>query len=130
MKHVRKIQLQKLIINHIKNPDLLPQSFPITKSLLKSVQSYQQHYEQYLREREQYKCQNEKTKQLKIIDEEIGELRGAISYNTKISKKLNEEFLKLIDEAEKQRDLLKTKELLSKGNDLKRKSQVRGGQET
>ena len=36
----------------------------------------------------------------------------AISDNKKISEKLNEEFLRLADEAEKQNDFLKTKELL------------------
>ena len=45
----------------------------------------------------------------------------AISDNKKISEKLNEEFLRLADEAEKQNDFLKTKELLWKGNSLKRK---------
>ena len=59
---------------------------------------------------------------MKILDKEIGELKCAISDNKKISEKLNEEFLRLRDEAEKQNDFLKTKELLSKGNVLKRKS--------
>ena len=75
----------------------------------------------YLREREESKHQNEKTKQLKILDKEIGELKCAISDNKKISEKLNEEFLRLTDEAEKQNDFLKTKEILWKGNSLKRK---------
>ena len=81
-----------------------------------------QRYEQYLREREESKQQNEKTEQLKILGKEIGELKCAISDNKKISVKLSEEFLRLTDEAEKQNDFLKTKELLSKGNSLKRKS--------
>ena len=65
---------------------------------------------------QQCKHQNEKTDQLKIIDKEISELKGAISEN------LNAQFLQLTDEAEKQKDLLKTKELLSMVNCLKRKS--------
>ena len=81
----------------MKSHNLLPQSFPITKSLLQSVRSSRQRYEQYLREREESKCQNEKTEQWKILDKEI----GAISDNRKISEKLNEEFLRLTDEAEK-----------------------------
>ena len=92
---------QKLIIDHMKSYNLLPQSFPITKSLLQSVQSCRQRHEQYLREREESKHQNEKTEQLKILDKEIGELKCAISDNKKISEKLNEEFLQLTDEAEK-----------------------------
>ena len=55
------------------------------------------------------------------MDKEIGELKCAISDNKKISEKLNEEFLRLTDEAEKQNDFLKTKEVLWKGNSLKRK---------
>ena len=59
---------------------------------------------------------------MKILDKEIGELKHAISDNKKISEKLNGEFLRLGDEAEKQNDFLKTKELLLKGNSLKKKS--------
>ena len=118
----KSIILGKLIIDHMKSHNLLPQSFLITKSLLQSVRSSRQHYEQYLQEREESKHQNEKTEQLKILDKEIGELKCAISDNKKISVKLNEEFLRLTDKAEKQNDILETKELLSKGNSLKRKS--------
>ena len=95
----KSIMSRKLIIDHMKSHNLLPQSFPITKSLLQSVRSSRQRYEQYLREREESKCQNEKTEQWKILDKEI----GAISDNRKISEKLNEEFLRLTAEAEKQR---------------------------
>ena len=118
----KSIMSRKLIIDHMKSRNLLPQSFPITKSLLQSVRSSRQLYEQYVREREESKHQNEKTEQFKILDKEIGELKRAISDNKKISEKLNEEFLRLTDKAEKQNDFLKTKELLSKGNPLKRKS--------
>ena len=55
------------------------------------------------------------------MDKEVGELKCAISDNKKISEKLNEEFLRLTDEAEKQNGFLKTKELLSKGNSVERK---------
>ena len=82
----------------MKSHNLLPQSFPITKSLLHSVRSSRQRYEQYLREREEPKHQNEKTDHLKILDKEIGELKCSISGNKKISEKLNEEFLRLTDE--------------------------------
>ena len=113
---------RKLIIDHMKCHNLSPQSFPITNDLLKSARSSRQRYEQYLREMQQCKRQNEKTDQLKIIDKEISELKGAISDNKRISENLNAQFLQLTDEAEKQKDLLKTKELLSKGNGLKWKS--------
>ena len=59
---------------------------------------------------------------MKILDKEIGELKCAISDNKKISEKLNEQFLRLTDKQKKQDDFLKTKELLSKGDSLKRKS--------
>ena len=85
----------------MKGHNLLPQSFHITKSLLQSARSSRQRYEHYLRERQESKHQNEKTEQLKILDKEIGELKCAISDNKKISEKLNEEFLRLTDEAEK-----------------------------
>ena len=55
------------------------------------------------------------------MGKEISKLKFAISDSKKISEKLNEEFLRLKDEVEKQNDFLKTKELLSKGNFLKRK---------
>ena len=71
---------------------------------------------------QQCKRQNEKTDPLKMIDKEISELKGAISDNKRISENLNAQFLQLTHEAEKQKDLLKTKELLSKGNGLKWKS--------
>ena len=97
----KSIMLRKLIIDHMKSHKLLPQSFLITKSLLRSVRSSLQRYEQYLWEREESKHQNEKTEQSKILDKEIGELICAISNNKKISEKLNEEFLRLTDQAEK-----------------------------
>ena len=52
------------------------------------------------------KHQNEKTELSNILDKEIGELMCAIY---KISEKLNEEFLRLTEEAEKKNDFLKTK---------------------
>ena len=97
----KSIMLRKLIIDHMKSHKRLPQSFPIKKSLLQFVRSFRQRYEQYLREREESKHQNEKTVQLKILDKEIGELKCDTSDNKKISEKLNEEFLWLTDEAEK-----------------------------
>ena len=97
----KSIMSRKLIIDHTKSHNLLPQSFPITRSLLHSVWYSRQRYEQYLREREESKHQNEKTVQLKILDKEIGELKCDTSDNKKISEKLNEEFLWLTDEVEK-----------------------------
>ena len=44
----KSIMLRKLIIDHMKSHKLLPQSFLITKSLLRSVRSSLQRYEQYL----------------------------------------------------------------------------------
>ena len=89
---------RKLIIDHMKCHNLSPQSFPITNDLLKSVRSSRQRYEQYLREMQQCKRQNEETDQLKIIDKEISELKGAISDNKRISENLNAQFLQLTDE--------------------------------
>ena len=59
---------------------------------------------------------------MKILDKEIKELKDTISDNQKISKDLNDEFLILTDEAEAQKDLLKAKSILAKGNSLKRKA--------
>ena len=120
----------KLIIDHMKWHNLSPQSFPITNDLLKSVRSSRQRCEQYLRQMQQCKRQNGKTDQLKIIDKEISELKSAISHNKRISENLNAQFLQLTDETEKQKDLLKTKKLLSKGNGRKRKSCEKLGKQT
>ena len=117
----KSIMSRKLIIDHMKVTTFC-HSLPITKSLLQSARSSRQRYEQYLRERQESKLQNEKTEQLKILDKEIGELKCVISGNKKIREKLGEEFVRLPDEAEKQNNFLRTKELLSKGNSLKRKS--------
>ena len=57
----KSIMLWKLIIDHMKSHNLLPESFPITRSLLQFVRSFWQRYAQYLREREESKHQNEKT---------------------------------------------------------------------
>ena len=91
----------RLIIDHMKCHNFSPQSFPITNDLPKSVRFSRQCYEQYLREMQQCKRQNEKTDQLKIIDKEISELKGAISDNKRISENLNAQFLQLTGETEK-----------------------------
>ena len=98
---------------------LLPQSFPITKSLLKSVRCSWQRYHEFLREKESLWKQNAQCIQLAIIDREIEEVKDSIAESTKISKNFHAEFPRLPEEAEKKRNF----ELLSKGNALKRKSQ-------
>ena len=97
----------------------LPQSFPITKSLLKSVRCSRQRYHEFLREKESLWKQNAQCTQLAIIDREIEEVKDSIAESTKISKNFHAEFPRLPEEAEKKRNF----ELLSKGNALKRKSQ-------
>ena len=49
--HEISITSRKLIIDHMNSHSLLPQSFPITKSLLKSVRCSRQGYLEFLRER-------------------------------------------------------------------------------
>ena len=67
----KSIMSRKLIIDHMKSHNLLPQSFHY-KEASTSVRSTRQRYEQYLRERQGSKHQNEKTGQLKILDKGIG----------------------------------------------------------
>ena len=66
----KSIMLWKLIIDHMKVHNLVPQFFPITKSLLQSVRSSRQRYKQYFWEREESKHQDEKTEQLKVLDKD------------------------------------------------------------
>ena len=117
--HEISITSRKLIIDHMNSHSLLPQSFPITKSLLKSVRCSRQGYLEFLREKESLRKQNAQCTQLAIIDREIEEVKDSIAESTKISKNFHAEFPRLPEEAEKKRNF----ELLSKGNALKRKSQ-------
>ena len=98
---------------------ILSQSFPVTKSLLKSVRCSQQKYREFLRENESLRKQNRQCAQLAIIDNEIEEVKSSTAESIKISKNFHAEFLRLSDEAGKKRNF----ELLSRENVLKRKSQ-------
>ena len=49
---------RKLIIDQMHSHILLPQSFPIKKSLLKSVRSSRQRYQEFLKEKEVLLKQN------------------------------------------------------------------------
>jgi len=106
----------------MKSHDLLPHTMSILKNLLKSVRSSRQRYEEYKRMREKSKLNNKKDEQLKILDKEMKDVKSCISDNQNISENLNEDFLTLTDEAEQQKLLLKSKEILSKGNSLKCKA--------
>ena len=117
--HEISITSCKLIIDHMNSPSLLPQSFPITKSLLKSVRCSRQRYQEFLREKEPLQKQNAQCTPLAIIYREIEEVKGIIGESIKISKNFHVEFLTLLDEPEKKRNF----KLLSKGNALKRKFQ-------
>ena len=65
---------------------ILPQSFPITKSLLKSVRCSQQKYREFLREKESLRKQNRQCAQLVSIDNEIVEVKSSTAESIKISK--------------------------------------------
>ena len=58
---------RKLIIDQMNSHSLLPQSFPITKNLLKSVRCSRQRYQEFLREKESSWKQNAQCAQLAII---------------------------------------------------------------
>ena len=62
---------QELIIDHMNSHNLLPQSFPITESLLKLVGCSQQRYQEFLRQKESLQKENTQCAQLAIIDKEI-----------------------------------------------------------
>ena len=57
---------------------LLPQSFPVTKSLLKSVRCSQQRYLEFLRAKESLRKQNTQCIQLAIIDREVEEVKDSM----------------------------------------------------
>ena len=97
----------------------MPQSSPITNSLLKSVRCSRQRYQELVREKESLRKQNAQCAQLAIIDRKIEKLKASIAQSIERSKYFRAEFLRCSDEAEKKRNF----ELLSKGNALKRKSQ-------
>ena len=101
--HEISITSRKLIIDHMNSHSLLPQSFPITKSLLKSVRCSRQGYLEFLREKESLRKQNAQCTQLAIIDREIEEVKDSIAESIKISKNCHAEFLRLSDEAEKKK---------------------------
>ena len=75
----------KLIIDQINSHSLLPQSFPITKSLLKSVRCSRQRYQEFLRDKELLRKQKAQCAQLAIIDKEIEEVKDSIAESIKIS---------------------------------------------
>ena len=81
--HEISITSRKLIIDHMNSHSLLPQSFPITKSLLKSVRCSRQRYQEFLREKESLWKQNAQCTQLAIIDKEIEEVKDSIAESIK-----------------------------------------------
>ena len=113
------ITSRELIIDHMNSHSLLPQSFPVTKSLLKSVRCSRQKHQEFLKKKESLRKRNAQCTQLSIIDKEIEEVKDSIAESIKISKNFHGEFLRLSDEVEKKRNI----ELLSNGNASKRKSQ-------
>ena len=56
--HQISITCRKLIIDQMHSHILLPQSFPIKKSLLKSVRCSRQRYQEFLKEKEVLLKQN------------------------------------------------------------------------
>ena len=115
--HKISVTSYKLIIDHMSSHSLLPQSFPVTKSLLKSVRCSQQRYLEFLRAKESLHKQNTVHSVSHHWQGSWGSER-LCAESIKISKNFHGEFLRLSDEAEKKRNF----ELLSKGNALKRKS--------
>ena len=75
----------KLIINHMTSYSLLPQSFPSTKSLLKSVRCSWQRFQEFAREKESLQKQNQ-CNQVAIINKKIEEVKNYIAESIKISK--------------------------------------------
>ena len=67
------ITSRRLIIDHMNSNNLLPQSYPITKSLLTSVSYSRQRYQNFLRGKDFQ--QNSQCAQLAIIDKEIREVK-------------------------------------------------------
>lgn len=118
--HQISITCRKLIIDQMHSHILLPQSFPIKKSLLKSVRCSRQRFEELLREKELLCKQNAQCALLAIINKEIEDVRNSIAETIKISKTFVSkvsEFLRLLDEVGKKRNF----QLFSRGNILKKK---------
>ena len=56
--HQKSITSHKLITDHMNSHSLLPQSFPVTKKLLKSVRCCKQRFQEFFRQTESLRKQN------------------------------------------------------------------------
>ena len=114
----------KLIIDHIKQKGLQTDTIIMKNGLIKSVKAARKRYDIYLEEQRSEKKEGQKSKQKQIVQCEIDQLKLHKNGLQDLCKTFDEEFVKLMEEAEKKMDL----KIVSKGNALKRKSEEKGRQ--
>ena len=93
-------------------------TYTITSKMLESVQLSRQKYEVYLQENKSKIKQDEKQKQIALIEDDIGRINERIELVNKTVSLLDDEFILLKKKAEKDNNI----SLIPKANAMKRKS--------
>ena len=92
---------RKLIIDHMKQKGLQPDTTIMKNGLIKSVKAARKRYDIYLEERRSEKEEGQKSKQKQILQCEIDQLKLHKNSLQDLYKSFYEEFVKLMEEAEK-----------------------------
>ena len=96
-----------------------PHSIEITNKMRKSVRAARTRYAAYLEEEKKKNGSLKTESAKKIIDREIKEVRSKITGKSETCKMLDENFVSLVEEAEKKMDI----NLVVQANALKRKNE-------
>lgn len=98
---------------------LKPHTIDVTTQMRKSCRAAHQRYLIYLDDVKKQKAKEKNDNVKEIIGSEIREVQGQISDIEKTCKMLDKKFIKLVNDAEKQKDF----KLITEANALKRKSE-------
>ena len=110
------ISRRKLIIDHMKQKGLQTEIIIMKNGLSKSVKAARKRYDIYFEERRSEKIEGQKSKQKQILQCETDQLKLHKNSLQDLCKSFDEEFVKLMEEAEKKMDLKFQKEMPSNGN--------------
>ena len=110
------ISRRKLIIDHMKQKGLQTDTIIMKNGLIKSVKAARKRYDIYFEERISKKIEGQKSKQKQILQCETDQLKLHKNSLQDLCKSFDEEFVKLMEEAEKKLDLKFQKEMPSNGN--------------
>ena len=91
---------RKLIIDHMKQKGLQPDTVIMKSSLIKSVKAASKRYDIYLEERRSEKKEGQESKQKQILQCEIDQLKLHKNSLQDLCKSFDEEFVKLVEEVE------------------------------